>query len=162
MLGGAAYGTQNIFHMDMTCHIVPMQTLSERRHMHARTHKHSVTKSSTWTNSLSAWAHIKSLSFIVMAPFSTVFPLSSLLFSFTTDGTAATTEAPVPLCVCVCVCHLYCLPVCIYVHLCPRGCSLIRRSACLCFRLPVCPPPPVIYTTCLTAVRLAFCLPLCV
>lgn len=101
-------GTQNISIVDMTCHVVPMQTDSVCRH----THTHTFTKSSTWANSLSAWAYIKSLSFIVMAPFSTVFPLSSLLFC-----TQPTEQQLQPMHLCPCVVCMACLSV-LSIHLC--------------------------------------------
>lgn len=113
----------------------------------------TLTKSSTWANSLSPWAHMKSLSFIVMAFFfhriSTV--LSIVFTEHTTNWTGATADAPVPLC--AHVWHLYCL----------SGYSLISRSACLCVCVSVFQSVllPFIYTTCLTAVRPAFSLSLC-
>lgn len=80
--------------------------------LYVDTHTHTFTKSSTWANSLSAWAYIKSLSFIVMAPFSTVFPLSSLLFC-----TQPTEQQLQPMHLCPCVVCMACLSV-LSIHLC--------------------------------------------
>lgn len=103
------------------------------------TSTHTLTKSSTWANSLSAEAHIKSLSFIVKAPFSAVFPPSSLLFSFSTQPTGLQIQL-MHLCPCVSVTSA--LPACLYI--CPSlpVWPVMNQSVCVSVYLSFPPPRP--------------------
>ena len=88
--------------------------------MQPHTHRHTYTfkKSSTWANSLSAWAHMKSLLFIIVAPFFQYFHCPLYCFHAAHDQIAATIDAPGPLCVCfvfICVCECVVACVCVSV-----------------------------------------------
>lgn len=112
------------------------------------TQTHTVTKNSTWTNSLSARAHISSLSFIVKALCLVVFSQSALLFpcSVRLPGLQL-----MHLCLCAFLCHLH---------------SPSSPPPCLSVCLSICLSPllSVSHSTPLTAVRMNFpvCVCLCV